>query len=163
MATAPKFPPGVLSSSSLNALRDIVQDHEDALATTWTPYTPAWTALGTAPAIGNGTLTGSYKTIGTELIIVRIRFTAGSTSTYGTSSWLFSVPAGFSASASAINETSGSLYILDSGSQSRVGVVRFNTSSTLFLESNSGGVTSTVPQTWATSDQAIVTVAYEPA
>lgn len=130
----------------------------------WTAFVPAWTSLGTAPAIGNGTLTGSYRrSANSDLVVVRIRFTAGSTSTYGTSSWLFSVPAGIAASAAAISETAGALYILDSGSQSRAGVCRFNTSTTLFLESNSGGVTSTVPQTWAVNDQAILTIAYEPA
>lgn len=62
-------------------------------------YTPAWTASGTAPAIGNGSLKGRYLKLG-ALWIVFLDWFSGSTSTYGTGTWSFSLP-----SAPGINST----------------------------------------------------------
>ena len=56
-------------------------------------FTPTWTASGTAPAIGNGTLTGRYFRI-QKIVFVQMLFVAGSTTTYGTGNYSFSVPAG---------------------------------------------------------------------
>jgi len=61
----------------------------DALA--WTTYTPTWTADGTAPAIGNGTLTGRYKTVG-KSVLFSIRVLMGTTTTYGSGNWRFGLP-----------------------------------------------------------------------
>lgn len=57
-------------------------------------YVPAWTAAGTAPDIGNGTITGKYIVFG-KLIHVYISVTFGTTTTYGTNEWRFSLPSGF--------------------------------------------------------------------
>lgn len=57
----------------------------------WIAYTPAWTASGTAPAIGNGTLTGGYRRIGQQ-VDFWLEFTAGTTTTFGTGTWRFSLP-----------------------------------------------------------------------
>ena len=54
-------------------------------------YTPTWTASGTAPALGNGTITGYWSRQGNQ-ISVEIDFTIGSTSTVGTGDWSFSLP-----------------------------------------------------------------------
>jgi hypothetical protein len=56
-----------------------------------TSYTPTWTADGTAPSLGNGTLAGNYIRYG-NLCQVRIFFQGGSTTTYGTFGWNFSLP-----------------------------------------------------------------------
>ena len=58
----------------------------------WTSFTPTWTTSGTAPAIGNGTLSGKYRLIGKTL---EIEFTmlAGTTTTFGTGTWAFALPA----------------------------------------------------------------------
>jgi hypothetical protein len=61
------------------------------LGAAWTSFTPTWTALGTSPALGNGTLTGFYTQIG-KLVSFRVRFVAGSTTTFGTSQWNFALP-----------------------------------------------------------------------
>lgn len=59
-------------------------------------FTPTWSATGTAPAIGNGTLTGRYFTI-QKMVFVQTFFVAGSTTTFGTGNYSFSVPAGLTA------------------------------------------------------------------
>lgn len=61
------------------------------LGATWTSWTPTWTSSGTAPAIGNGTLTGSYKQIG-KLVHFRIKFVGGSTTTWGTGNYFITLP-----------------------------------------------------------------------
>lgn len=57
----------------------------------WTAFTPVWTAAGTAPNIGNGVLAGRYVRIG-RTIMGTMRFAPGSTTTFGTSDWKFSLP-----------------------------------------------------------------------
>lgn len=57
----------------------------------WTPYVPTWTSTGTAPAKGNGTLAGEYAKVG-RLVTVRISLDTGSTTTYGTGNYIFSLP-----------------------------------------------------------------------
>jgi len=56
-----------------------------------TSYVPAWTSTGTAPAIGNGTLVGSYQYFG-GLIICYGLWAAGSTTTFGTGNYRISLP-----------------------------------------------------------------------
>jgi hypothetical protein len=62
----------------------------------WTSYTPQWTTNGTQPVLGNGTLVGYYKLIG-KTCFVRTKLVAGSTTTFGSGQFEFSLP--FSASA----------------------------------------------------------------
>ncbi|MGW1618441.1 hypothetical protein [Streptomyces sp. NPDC002172] len=62
----------------------------------WTDYTPVWRAeTGTAPSIGNGTLTGSYVKTGT-VVHVRIYLLIGSTTNLSAqdanANWTFSLP-----------------------------------------------------------------------
>lgn len=66
----------------------------------WTTYTPSWTASGTAPAIGNGTLKGRYKRLG-KWVVVNIFQKMGTTSTFGTGTYAWSLPAGLPAAADA--------------------------------------------------------------
>ena len=63
----------------------------DANAGTWQSYTVSWTAATTNPSIGNGTLSGRYTQIG-KTVIGSISLTMGSTTTYGTGAWSFSLP-----------------------------------------------------------------------
>lgn len=57
----------------------------------WISYTPTWSAQSTAPSLGNGSLIGRYMKIG-RTVYVFIRLTVGSTTTFGTGSWSFSLP-----------------------------------------------------------------------
>lgn len=57
----------------------------------WITYTPTWTAVTTAPTIGNGTLTGSYALIG-KTCHFRINMNSGTTTTYGSGLYTFTLP-----------------------------------------------------------------------
>lgn len=68
-----------------------IRDQLNTFYGAWTAYTPAWTA-STNPAIGNGTITGRYMKIG-RTVLVEINLICGSTTTFGSGSWNFSLPA----------------------------------------------------------------------
>lgn len=55
-------------------------------------YTVVWTGAATNPAIGNGTLSGTYVLRGTQLLSV-IQTIMGTTTTFGTGLWQFSTKA----------------------------------------------------------------------
>ena len=54
-------------------------------------YTPVWTGSGSNPAIGNGQLFGSYTRRG-EDCRVRVTLSVGTTTTFGTGHYLFTLP-----------------------------------------------------------------------
>lgn len=68
-----------------------IRDQFNSMFAAWTTYTPAWTAVTTNPVIGNGTLTGRHITVGVTSH-VSILLIAGSTTTFGTGSYSFSLP-----------------------------------------------------------------------
>lgn len=57
----------------------------------WTSYTPTWSSTGTAVALGNGTIVGYYSKVG-RLVTVKISLDTGSTTTYGTGNYTFTLP-----------------------------------------------------------------------
>lgn len=57
----------------------------------WTAYTPVWSSTGTAPVLGNGTLSGAYQQVGKKVDFVT-RLTAGTTTTFGTLQYRFTLP-----------------------------------------------------------------------
>jgi hypothetical protein len=66
----------------------------DAIETAWAldTYTPSWTASSVNPAIGNGTITGRYISLGGKAILFAVNITAGSTTTFGTGTYSVSLP-----------------------------------------------------------------------
>lgn len=58
-----------------------------------TAYTPSWTSTGTAPSLGNGTLTGNYAQCG-KFAAYRAVLVIGSTTTLGTGAYRISLPTG---------------------------------------------------------------------
>jgi hypothetical protein len=78
-----------------------IRDQFNSMFAAWTTYTPTWTSTSTAPAIGNGTLTGRYMKIG-RTVIVEINLIAGSTTTFGTGNYSFSLPVQAASSGLAI-------------------------------------------------------------
>lgn len=62
-------------------------------------YTPTWASSGTQPSIGDGTLSGSYTTIG-NIVTVNIKMVGGSTTSFGTGLYNFSLP--FAAASSGL-------------------------------------------------------------
>lgn len=125
-------------------------------------YTPVWTsASGTAPAIGNGTLTGSYMRFD-RLVVANLRLQSGSTTTFGDANaqWSFTLP--FTAVEIG---GAGSLWLHDDASSWTGGVVHIATTTTVipYYALNGNGVHATYPFTWASPDRLRFTITYEAA
>ncbi len=118
----------------------------------WTTDTPSWTTSGTAPAIGNGVLTARYKALDANTYLYYLNFTAGSTTTFGTGTWSFSLP--FTSVASRSQVMVG--WILDAGTDNKLAVANITGGSTSIAQVTPEGgnvVDNGTPQTWAVSDQ----------
>ena len=121
----------------------------------WTSFTPAWTAAGTNPTLGNGTATGSYALNGKTLQF-RMRIVAGSTTTYGTGQYALGLPTGTAASSGnqAISGTiSSSLAYFPCSGLLAAGANKF----TLLAPGSGstsamGSFTATVPATFGNGD-----------
>lgn len=128
----------------------------------WTSYTPTWTANTGTPAIGNGTLSGRYRrTGGSNQILFEFVLTAGTTTTFGTSFWLFTVPA--VASTDSVSMSTGTARLLDAGTVSKNGCASFFTTTQIVVDSPTGVVSNASPHTWATTDSLRVQISYEAA
>ena len=136
----------------------------DDVGPTWQSYTPVWSSTGTQPALGNGTLVGSYRRIGST-VSVRIVLTLGSTSTVGTGAYRLSLPVGGKANSLL------SAHFKDASA----GSARYSGTAEIVLETATGdnmrinvaGGTSvigaTVPVVPANGDQLLLSGTYEAA
>lgn len=118
----------------------------------WTTDTPTWATTGTAPALGNGTLTARYKLLDSKTCLYYLTFIAGSTTTYGTGTWSFTLPV----TARTGNEQILTGHILDSGTDSKLAVGRIASGGTTVYQvvpEGGNAVNNGVPQTWATGDR----------
>lgn len=132
-----------------------------ALTGAWTDWssTFAWTATSVNPAVGNGTKSAKYIQVG-KLVIFTASIIMGTTTTYGTGTWLFSVP--FTSATTDLH--AGVSWLVDQGTATnrQPGVVRFNTTSNVTITGGSGGpVAAAIPFTWASTDRIGFTLVYE--
>lgn len=119
-----------------------------------TSYTPTWSATGTAPSLGDGTLVGRYQQVGQQVWFL-IRLIWGSTTTGGTGTWQFTLPiapnlSNLGMNASALDASAGFIYpaVARAGSVSpEIDRIGAHTSTGAI-----GLVTATHPFTWAVSD-----------
>ncbi|MFD1277474.1 hypothetical protein ACFQ51_52925 [Streptomyces kaempferi] len=121
--------------------------------TGWQPYTPAWTGSTTNPVVGaNGALVGRWTRLPNRTAIVSVRLATGSSTTYGSGTYAFSLPI---ASADDIVEYSGTArlsagatYIgqVAVGANSSAVNVTFPTAAT---PANASNMTPTLPATLA--------------
>lgn len=119
-------------------------------------YTPVWTSNGTQPTLGNGSITGEFVRSG-NMVTATIKLQAGSTTTFGSGNYSFSVP--YACSLPSV----GSAYILDSGTAQFHAVVLLNAGDTTAEAYISGGtaiVGAAVPMTWANGDSITLTISY---
>jgi hypothetical protein len=122
----------------------------------YTAYTPSWSVnSGTAPSIGNGTLSGRYLLVG-KVCQVQIILVAGSTTTFGSGGiWQFTLPFNANELSGSTGGFSGSAYIEDAavaGYQAVAVRKGGGANSCQLVMSSTGMVTSAVPFTWATGD-----------
>lgn len=123
-------------------------------------YTITWSTGGTQPAVGNGTLTGRLKIIGREATMV-MELIMGSTTTFGTDTWRFSLPV---TAANKVVDYQGSAYALDSGTAFWIGTALTTPAGTYaqIAPNNSGAYyNATAPFTWAVNDECKFTLKYE--
>lgn len=121
-------------------------------------YTPTWTGSGSNPAIGAGTLTGSYQQRG-RVVWVEIRLVYAADSTEGTGTYGWSTPI----NPSATYRGAGSVYLLDTGTANYIGTaVSANTNvinAYVHTTNSAGQVGAGAPMTWAANDA--LTLAFE--
>lgn len=133
----------------------------------WIPtqnYVPSWTTTGTAPALGNGSINGKWSRDGST-ISVDVDLTMGSTTTYGTGDFHFSLPFAANALAHGNQRTAGSALLNDSSSGIfDVGCSVVDPSgvvTSIFAQGQTTAVAATVPFTWATGDRITLHVEYK--
>lgn len=140
-----------------------VWDNEIGL---WSAYTPVWTGATSNPVIGNGTLAGRWSSIG-KTINVYLDLTAGSTTTFGSGPYRFSLP--IASRVTALHLLQGTFYM--EGGIAYVGFPRIVTSTTFeivyhsvstpgALENSAG---PTLPFTWGNGHFARGYFSYEAA
>lgn len=128
----------------------------------WQTYAVTITA-STNPTIGNGTLTGRYRYLTADVVMVRIYFLFGSTSNAGVGQYAVSLPV----TSHASGEQMLPARLLDSGTSHfpAVGIIGASASaiSGIGVADASGTklLTNTVPFTWATGDVLVIEGAYE--
>jgi hypothetical protein len=121
--------------------------------TTFTPrttWTPSWSNL----TVGNATQTAQYSQTG-DLVFAQIRLIWGTTTSISGTVGIGNMPVtGTTAS------VAGSLILKDASSTDALGQVTANTASFTLKTSTGANITSTVPFTWTTSDEILLTATY---
>jgi hypothetical protein len=119
-------------------------------------YGVPWTSTGTAPVLGNGSCL-----VDTDLVdgiaVNTVKFLPGSTTTFGTGTWLFGLP--YKASCAAV----GSVWILDSGNAFFIGVAKIEAgdlTAQIFTNNAGTSASATSPFTWQNGDQMYFSIAY---
>jgi len=124
-------------------------------------YTPVWTATTTNPAIGNGSISGEYFRI-QKLVVGSIFILCGSTTTYGSGDYRFSVP--ITATGDFVSPVYGQILDASAGYPAYVGMGIWVTTTTFEFRTHGATVAkATTPITLATSDQLRFTFIYEAA
>lgn len=142
-----------------------IRDQFNSMFAAWTSYTPTWTGSTTNPVLGNGTLIGRYMKIG-RTVICHINLITGSTTTYGSGNYNWTLPA---TSANAGASIVGHAHLL--GIDRWVGEIVISPNATTcgaFLPISSTNtrtdfLTATRPETLASGAQVRLTFVYEAA
>lgn len=121
----------------------------------WDTYTPSWTASGTNPSLGNGSLTGRFFQMGKTIVSWSVNLTIGSTTTFGTGQWLITPP-----SVAPTGRYACIAEYLDLGTAQYTGRATFTgTQIYMFATPTTAGgpdrpvAAGTVPFNWTTGDQ----------
>lgn len=134
---------------------------ETMRTSSWNTYTPTWTAATTNPTLGNGTLQGRYRRLG-SMVIVWIWWKAGSTTTFGNGSYAFGLPPlAARTTTSLLGYFSGSALIRDNSASDHQDCGCYINSSTTLRVINDNVVSHDSPQFWQVDDEILVQIMYE--
>lgn len=123
-------------------------------------YTPVWTSTGTAPNIGNGFISGHFFEIN-KLAYVNIFVVMGSTTTYGTGNYRFSVPATATINSSVTNAGTAILYDASAGYPGAFGgCTRVSATTVNISPSGANETTNLLPFVWGNADQIRLLLVY---
>ena len=129
------------------------------IGATMATYTPAWTGSTTNPVIGNGSISGQYFQI-QKLIVGQIFIVCGSTTTYGSGTYRFSVPVAMTGNNTMMSY--GQILDASAGYVGYTGSGIYLSSTTFEFRTHAAAAFSpTVPVTLAASDQIRIQFIYE--
>jgi hypothetical protein len=125
-------------------------------------FTPTWITDGTAPSLGNGTLTGSYMEIA-DRVFFEVTLTIGSTTTMGTGNFFFTFPVTPGNPAVGATRPIGMACCYDTSAGTRFfRTCGIWTTGTWIMHSEGGTrVSATSPMTWANGDVMAMTGTYQ--
>jgi hypothetical protein len=124
------------------------------------PYTPTWTATTTNPTIGNGSLDGEWREFG-DLVWLRIEMTAGSTTTFGSGFYGFSLP--FRAHGSRKQAITGLIHSATATRRWTIeGYIPANNLTIDRVHYDGGSLTGTAPVALASGDSIVMQGFYVP-
>ncbi len=133
----------------------------NTIGAAWETYTPAWTSTGTAPVIGNGSISGAWARIN-KTAFVNIFVVMGSTTTYGTGNYRFSVPSGVTVNGNHTNTGTALMYDASAGYPASLGICTRVSASTIDISpTGSNSVTNLLPFTWGNADQIRLMLIYQ--
>jgi hypothetical protein len=115
-------------------------------------YTPTWSSNGNEPSLGNGTISGMYSRSGSR-VDVKISLKTGSTTSFGTGDYFFSLPV-------AASTTSQGVTRAVNGSRVSFGAAQVQGSSVQPFTTAGVPYTTSVPHAWASDDVLEITVSY---
>jgi hypothetical protein len=143
----------VASAATINLSKVVIGpgiQPQGAVVEDWVSYTPVWAAAGTSVALGSGTLSGKYKRVGSDVMVLIDLGTAANT-TYGSSSYTFSLPTGLTVDTTKITNLASTLGIARGsfGASANVvdGIVTNASSTTLAVVATDGAT----PAYWGQS------------
>jgi hypothetical protein len=147
-----------------SAIQTVLLDPIDAaIALAWAAYTPVWGALGTAPALGNGSLSGYFARAG-GLGYVELLLTIGSSSTLGSFEWVFTLPP----TSQMVFNTTGRTWLIATGrAYSTAQAKGFSIGGAIPIDptkfvmaTGSGQISGTVPFAWIAGDSLELSLVY---
>lgn len=149
--------------STFSAGEEVPASKLRTLADVATAETGAWTSTTLTPttiSFGDAVVVARYRRVG-KTVDLRFQITMGSTTTYGGTFWMFTVPADLAAVDSA---ACGPAMIYDFGVNQRCATVYFNTTTDLIVAAASANVAGpATPFTWSQGDVLQFSITYEQA
>lgn len=145
-----------------NNINELITELTPVLSA-WTPYTPVWSSTSGSPVIGNGSINGRFVRLG-NIGWMDFQFVVGTTTTYPTGEWRFSLPPGWTvATITPIAAIVAPCMLFDAtppANKSSLALAHFDSGQTyfdIFVDGGSGAISASSigpPQSlaWGTND-----------